>query len=74
MLNGVTENPDWDRQARFYTAGIKAVWDISTQIGTEIKIILHISLSEIADWWFDEATRAGITELGTTMADLRQTL
>lgn len=53
---------DWIRNASLLNKGIKAVRDISKEKGKEIGIMLHIAQPENALWWFDQATKNGITD------------
>ncbi|GGZ29046.1 glycosyl hydrolase 53 family protein [Asticcacaulis endophyticus] len=52
---------NWDRNARLFKAGIKAVRDAGAKTGTTPRIMLHIAQPENVESWFLNATRAGIT-------------
>lgn len=53
---------DWSRNARLLNAGLKAVRDASAAAGKPIKSMLHIAQPENVLPWFDDATRAGVTD------------
>lgn len=54
---------DWARQATLFNAGINAVRDFAaTHPAAAPQIILHVAQPENTDWWFREATAAGITD------------
>lgn len=53
---------DWSRNAFLLNQGIKAVRDISRETKRDIGIMLHIAQPENAIWWFEQATRNGLTD------------
>ncbi|MGK6319453.1 glycoside hydrolase family 53 protein [Sphingomonas sp. DT-204] len=53
---------DWARNAKLLNAGLKAVRDASTAAGKPIKSMLHIAQPENVLPWFDDATKAGVTD------------
>lgn len=62
MLWAEGEELDWAKQSRLFNAGIQAVRDFSEETATNPQIILHIAQPENTEWWFSEATEAGITD------------
>ncbi|MCB0496808.1 MAG: glycosyl hydrolase 53 family protein [Cyclobacteriaceae bacterium] len=53
---------DWSRNSYLLNKGIKAVRDISTETGVEVEVMLHIAQPENGLWWFDQATKNGVTD------------
>lgn len=53
---------DWPRDAQLFNAGIRAVRDVSQEVGQDTQIVLHVAQPENTGWWFREATAAGITD------------
>lgn len=53
---------DWNRNSYLIKKGIQAVRDLSTITGKEIDVMLHIAQPENALWWFDQATKNGVTD------------
>lgn len=53
---------DWDRNAKLFNAGIKAVRDASRQAGKPIKVMLHIAQPENVMPWFQSAWEAGVRD------------
>lgn len=53
---------DWERNSYLLNKGIKAVRDISEVKNREIGVMLHIAQPENGLWWFDEATKNGVTD------------
>jgi arabinogalactan endo-1,4-beta-galactosidase len=52
---------NWERNAKLFDAGIKAVHDASADSSTKPEIMLHIAQPENVEPWFDAATAAGVT-------------
>lgn len=55
-------NINWTRNSALINRGIKAVRDASTKFNKKIEIILHIAQPENALWWFDQASKNGISD------------
>ncbi|WP_372745076.1 arabinogalactan endo-beta-1,4-galactanase [Lutibacter sp.] len=53
---------DWTRNSTLINSGIKAVRDISKVNNKNIEVMLHIAQPENALWWFNEATKNGVTD------------
>lgn len=53
---------DWERNSSLINAGISAVRDIAQEKNKSIEIMLHIAQPENALWWFDQATKNGVTD------------
>jgi arabinogalactan endo-1,4-beta-galactosidase len=53
---------DWPRDAQLFNAGIRAVRDVSEEVGQDTQIVLHIAQPENTGWWFREAVASGITD------------
>ncbi|NQW37321.1 MAG: glycosyl hydrolase 53 family protein [Flavobacteriales bacterium] len=63
LQNGALQWPiDWTRNAALINKGIKAVRDISAAKSKNIEVMLHIAQPENALWWFDQATKSGVTD------------
>lgn len=52
---------NWQRNARLFNAGIKAVHDAAADSAIKPEIMLHIAQPENLEPWFDAATKAGVT-------------
>lgn len=62
LQQGELEWPiDWERNSALINSGIDAVRDVSTEVNTEIGVMLHIAQPENGLWWFEQATEAGVT-------------
>ena len=59
---GSTGAITWSRNSYLLKKGIQAVRDLSTIKGKEIEVMLHIAQPENALWWFDQATKNGVTD------------
>ncbi|MEA0735070.1 glycoside hydrolase family 53 protein [Xanthomonas campestris] len=53
---------DWQRNAKLFNAGIKAVRDISARSAIKPRVMLHIAQPENVEPWFAAATKAGVTD------------
>lgn len=53
---------NWTRNSYLINKGIQAVRDFATGTGNNVKVMLHIAQPENAIWWFDNATKNGITD------------
>lgn len=53
---------DWKRNATLLNKGIQAVRDVSKASGQKIEVMLHIAQPENALWWFEEATKNGVSD------------
>lgn len=53
---------DWPRDAQLFNAGIRAVRDVTQELGYGPQIVLHVAQPENTGWWFQEATANGITD------------
>lgn len=53
---------DWPRDAQLFNAGIRAVRDVTAELGYGPQIVLHVAQPENTGWWFREATANGITD------------
>lgn len=53
---------DWPRDAQLFNAGIRAIRDVTAELGYGPKIVLHVAQPENTGWWFREATANGITD------------
>ncbi|WP_343685624.1 arabinogalactan endo-1,4-beta-galactosidase [Asticcacaulis sp.] len=51
---------NWERNARLFNAGIRAVKDAGAKAGKTPRIMIHIAQPENVEDWFLKATRAGI--------------
>jgi arabinogalactan endo-1,4-beta-galactosidase len=61
LLGGVKGKPiDWTRNAALLNAGIQAVHDAGKAFATPPRVMLHIAQPENAEWWFPQATAAGV--------------
>ncbi|UDF05027.1 glycosyl hydrolase 53 family protein [Asticcacaulis sp. AND118] len=67
MMGSVTWKPgdphkpiNWERNARLFNAGIKAVKAAGAKAGKTPRIMIHIAQPENVEDWFLKATRAGI--------------
>jgi arabinogalactan endo-1,4-beta-galactosidase len=52
----------WDRNARLFNAGIRAVRDASKSANASVKVMLHIAQPENVEPWFAAAAKAGVTD------------
>jgi arabinogalactan endo-1,4-beta-galactosidase len=63
LQDGALQWPiDWVRNSSLLNKGIKAVRDISTAKKKNIEVMLHIAQPENGLWWFDQATKNGVTD------------
>jgi arabinogalactan endo-1,4-beta-galactosidase len=63
LQDGALQWPiDWVRNSSLLNKGIKAVRDISTAKNKNIEVMLHIAQPENGLWWFDQATKNGVTD------------
>lgn len=66
MLIGkeVAENAavDWERNVRFFIAGITAVKTVERDTGSDIGIMLHIAQPENVERWLDDGIKAGLPD------------
>jgi len=63
LQDGALQWPiDWVRNSSLLNKGIKAVRDISSAKNTNIEVMLHIAQPENGLWWFDQATKNGVTD------------
>ncbi len=53
---------DWIRNSTLLNKGIRAVRDISTAKNKTVEVMLHIAQPENGLWWFDQATKNGVTD------------
>lgn len=53
---------DWERNSYLINKGIKAVRDISKAKNQNIDVMLHIAQPENGLWWFEQATKNGVTD------------
>ncbi|MEA0927635.1 arabinogalactan endo-1,4-beta-galactosidase [Xanthomonas campestris] len=53
---------DWQRNAKLFNAGIKAVRDISACSTIKPRVMLHIAQPENVEPWFAAAAKAGVTD------------
>lgn len=53
---------DWNRNSTLLNRGIKAVRDLSTEVNADIEVMLHVAQPENGIWWFEQATRNGVTD------------
>lgn len=53
---------DWPRDAQLFNAGIRAVRDVTQELGYGPQIVLHVAQPENTGWWFREAAANGITD------------
>lgn len=53
---------NWQRNAKLFNAGIKAVRDISARSAIKPRVMLHIAQPENVEPWFADATKAGVTD------------
>ncbi|KOS07421.1 arabinogalactan endo-1,4-beta-galactosidase [Flavobacterium akiainvivens] len=58
----VKEKIDWKRNAYLLNRGIRAVREVSDELGKNIQVMLHIAQPENALWWFKEAKAAGVKD------------
>jgi arabinogalactan endo-1,4-beta-galactosidase len=52
----------WDRNAKLFNAGIKAVRDAGKKSRIQPRVMLHIAQPENVEPWFSAAARAGVTD------------
>lgn len=62
LQHGELKAMDWNRNSSLINKGIKAVRDISAEKNKKIEIMLHVAQPENGLWWFDQATKNGITD------------
>ena len=63
ILQGEEKLPmDWNRNAFLINKGIKAVRDIAQEKNVEIGVMLHIAQPENGLWWFEQASKNGLTD------------
>jgi arabinogalactan endo-1,4-beta-galactosidase len=63
ILQGDEKSPmDWNRNAFLINKGIKAVRDIAKEKNAEIGVMLHIAQPENGLWWFEQASKNGLTD------------
>lgn len=53
---------NWTRNSALINRGIKAVRDASVKFDKKIHVLLHIAQPENALWWFDQASKNGISD------------
>jgi arabinogalactan endo-1,4-beta-galactosidase len=53
---------DWERNAKFFNAGIKAVRDAAAGSAIKPQIVLHIAQPENVEPWIADAVKAGVTD------------
>lgn len=53
---------DWPRDALLFNAGIRAIRDVTHELGYGPHIVLHVAQPENTGWWFREATANGVTD------------
>ncbi len=53
---------DWSRDAQLFNAGIRAIRDVTNEVGQGPQIVLHIAQPENTGWWFREAVANGVTD------------
>ncbi|MCL4264680.1 MAG: arabinogalactan endo-1,4-beta-galactosidase [Anaerolineae bacterium] len=53
---------DWPRDAQLFNAGIRAVRDVTEELGVGPQIVLHVAQPENTGWWFRDAVANGITD------------
>ena len=56
------EKINWQRNAFLINKGLTAIRDFSSEHEVQIKSMLHIAQPENAEWWFREASDAGISD------------
>jgi arabinogalactan endo-1,4-beta-galactosidase len=52
----------WERNARLFNAGIRAVRDAGKAAGASPKVMLHVAQPENLERWFAAAAQAGVTD------------
>ena len=52
----------WERNARLFNAGIRAVRDAGARSSIQPRVMLHIAQPENVEPWFAAATQAGVTD------------
>lgn len=62
LQQGELKTINWERNSYLLNKGIKAVRDISIQKDKKIGVMLHIAQPENGLWWFNQATKNGITD------------
>jgi len=53
---------DWPRDAQLFNAGIRAIRDVTNELGYGPQIVLHVAQPENTGWWFREAAANGVTD------------
>lgn len=53
---------DWQRNAKLFNAGIKAVRDMAARSAIKPRVMLHIAQPENVEPWFADAAKAGVTD------------
>ncbi|NJN54664.1 MAG: arabinogalactan endo-1,4-beta-galactosidase [Anaerolineae bacterium] len=53
---------DWPRDAQLFNAGIRAIRDVTAELGMGPQIVLHVAQPENTGWWFQEAISHGVTD------------
>lgn len=63
LLGGREEIPiNWERNAKFFKAGIRATREVGRTASVNPRIMLHIAQPEYVLPWFEDATAAGVTD------------
>ena len=53
---------DWPRDVQLFNAGIRAVREVTAELGYGPQIVLHVAQPENTGWWLREATANGLTD------------
>ncbi len=59
---GKTRSINWQRNAKLFNAGIRAVRDAGAKSAIKPRVMLHIAQPENAEPWFAAARQAGVTD------------
>lgn len=62
LQHGTLQATDWTRNSFLINKGIKAVRDVSSEKNKKIEVVLHIAQPENGLWWFNLATKNGVTD------------
>ena len=62
LQQGALKSINWERNSYLLNKGIKAVRAIAIEKDKKIGVMLHIAQPENGLWWFDQATKNGVTD------------
>jgi len=62
LQQGELKPINWERNSDLLNKGINAIRDISIERNKKIGVMLHIAQPENGLWWFEKATKNGVTD------------